>query len=336
MILQWHITDRCNRRCSHCYQDTYGKNELDFDSLLNILDQYKSLLDLKRKHGAQTKCHITITGGEPFVRADFLDLLRVFARDRSEYSFSILTNGEFIDKKTADVLHELKPSYIQVSLDGAKKTHDEIRGAGAFDNAVTGIKRLVKKRLQTSISFTAHHSNYREFAEVAQLGMKLGVTRVKADRLIPCGSGSTLKPLSVWQTRELFNIMKVMQQKARSSWFCKTEIVMLRALQFLYAGGKPYSCSAGERLITIMPNGDLYPCRRMPVNSGNVMATPLLELYEENPFFQKLRNHQKVSNGCENCFYAKLCRGGLKCLSLALLGDAFKADPGCWLKENKI
>lgn len=336
LVLQWHITDKCNLRCSHCYQNTYNNNELSFDSLLNILDQYKALLqEWKNKNGYQSMGHITITGGEPFVRTDFLDLLEVFARDRSEYTFSILTNGGFIDNKTADKLQELRPSYIQVSLDGTKNTHDKIRGVGAFDAVISSIKLLRKKRLRTLISFTAHQSNYHEFTDVAYLGIKLGVSRVWVDRMIPCGSGSTLKSLDTRQTQELFDVMNVMRQKARDSWFGSTEIAMHRALQFLHAGGKPYSCSAGDTLITIMPNGDLYPCRRMPVNSGNVMRTPLAELYENNPLFQRLRNHQKISEGCHSCCYARLCRGGLKCLSHAIFGDAFKADPACWLVDKK-
>ena len=46
--------------------------------------------------------------------------------------------------------------------------------------------------------------------------------------------------------------------------------------------------------------------------------------------FGCLRDRGKISRGCQDCFYSTLCRGGLKCLSYALKGDPFKADPGCW------
>ncbi|MEA3325633.1 MAG: SPASM domain-containing protein, partial [Euryarchaeota archaeon] len=76
------------------------------------------------------------------------------------------------------------------------------------------------------------------------------------------------------------------------------------------------------------PNGDLYPCRRMPIRAGNLLETPLIELYYESDLFCALR--KRISEGCEGCFYSGLCRGGLRCLSYALTGDPFTTDPGCW------
>ena len=68
----------------------------------------------------------------------------------------------------------------------------------------------------------------------------------------------------------------------------------------------------------------------MPIRVGNLMETPLAELYYESSLFHALRNRNCISDGYQDCFYSKLCRGGLKCLSYAMTGDPFKADPGCW------
>jgi MoaA/NifB/PqqE/SkfB family radical SAM enzyme len=43
-LLQWHITDRCDLRCSHCYQETYSDPELNLSQLLSIVDQYDKFL----------------------------------------------------------------------------------------------------------------------------------------------------------------------------------------------------------------------------------------------------------------------------------------------------
>lgn len=65
--IQWHITERCNLRCKHCYQDnSYINNELDFNSLCNILDSYIKTLKIWKIRGS-----ISITGGEPLIREDF-------------------------------------------------------------------------------------------------------------------------------------------------------------------------------------------------------------------------------------------------------------------------
>jgi radical SAM protein with 4Fe4S-binding SPASM domain len=105
---------------------------------------------------------------------------------------------------------------------------------------------------------------------------------------------------------------------------------MGRALQFLVGGGHPYHCSAGDKLLTVEPNGDVSPCRRLPIRVGNVLQTSLLELYQENELLCALRDHERVARGCEDCAHARRCGGGLRCLAYALSGDPFAADPGCW------
>ncbi|MCK4818311.1 pyrroloquinoline quinone biosynthesis protein PqqE, partial [bacterium] len=45
---------------------------------------------------------------------------------------------------------------------------------------------------------------------------------------------------------------------------------------------------------------------------------------------RELRKRDHVSKGCENCLHFQQCGGGLRCLSYAVTGDPFMADPGCW------
>ncbi len=333
LLLQWHITERCNLHCAHCYQTNASGLDLNHEELIGILNQFKELLSHFREQTASCRIpgHITITGGEPFLHTGFLDLLEQFHNDRANYSFAILTNGSFIDVSIAKRLKELNPAFVQVSIEGGRDTHDKIRGSGNFEQTVSSIKHLVRHGIRTLISFTAHRDNYHDFPSVARLGRKLRVSRVWADRLIPYGNAADMreKTMSPEETREFFTILHHERSRARWSWFGRTEISMHRALQFLVGGGKPYHCSAGDSLITIMPNGDLYPCRRMPIRVGNVLDTPLIDLYNQSSLFQQLR-HQIVSENCRQCQYSNLCRGGLKCLSYAITGDPFASDPGCW------
>ena len=335
MLLQWHITERCNQRCIHCYQDKYTHNELSFTDLLKILAQFKELLTaLSKRAGKHIHAHITVTGGEPFFRSDFQELLEIFAAHRALFSFAILTNGTCIDAPMARRLRKLAPTFVQVSIEGTATTHDKIRGKGNFAQTVTAIKHLRRERIRTLISFTAQRQNFREFKEVAKLGQQLRVDRVWSDRLIPWGSGTNLREqvMTPTETKEFFTIME--QAQTRITWFRHTEIAMFRALQFLIGGDQPYRCTAGDTLLTIQPNGDLYPCRRLPIRVGNLLKTSLLELYDTAELFHKLRNPQQIIAGCQACFYAKLCQGGLKCLAYSVTGDLFTADPGCWLATH--
>ena len=338
LLLQWHVTERCNLRCAHCYQEAYQGEELGFSDLLHILDQFEDLLERwQGETGRPVQGHVTVTGGEPFIRPDFMDLLEVLAGRGDRFGFAILTNGSFIDASIARRLKKLGPDFVQISIEGLRQSHDRIRGEGQFDRAVKGIESLVRERIRTLISFTARRENFREFLDVARLGRRLRVARVWADRMIPWGSGASLSDqiLTPEETREFFEIMRRAREESVHRWFDRTEIAMHRALEFLLSGGTPYHCTAGDTLITVMPNGDVFPCRRMPVRVGNLLETSLESVYYENGFLHGLRDRRRCSEGCEECCYSALCRGGLKCLSYAVTNDPFKADPGCWLARRR-
>ena len=270
MVLQWHITERCNLKCIHCYQDQPSPDELTFKQLCQVIEQFKLLLkNLQLKHRVKKMYgQINVTGGEPFIRRDFFDLLKRFAENRDFFRFGILTNGTLIDESVAQHLGELKPAFVQVSLEGSKSTNDAIRGKGTYDRITSALRNLTAQGIRTLISFTAHRHNYHEFLDVARIGFKLGVTRVWADRLIPYGAGVTLdaQPLTPEETRKFFEVMYTAYKESQEN-FCNTEIFMGRALQFLVAGGeRPYHCEAGNRLIALQANGEIYPCRRMPIS----------------------------------------------------------------------
>lgn len=334
LLLQWHITQRCNLRCAHCYQDGYSGTELSFEGLMGILAQYLELLR-SWKGGRRPFGHVTVSGGEPFAREDFFDILDVFSSHKKEFSFSILTNGSLIDDNAAKRLRNLNPRFVQLSIEGTGATHDAIRGKGSHAKTVEAIRLLKKEGLRVLISFTAHKANYREFGAVVATGRRLKADRVWADRLIPTGAGSRMSALTPEETREFAGIMKRSRRRSILAPFSRTEVSMERALQFLFSNEKPYRCNAGDSLITVQPNGDLYPCRRLPIAVGNLMRESLTELYRESDLFKKLRDRGSIPQGCEGCLYSSLCNGGLKCLSHAVSADPFKADPGCWMSHQR-
>lgn len=333
LLLQWHITDRCNLRCAHCYQETYAGRELGFEDWLGILEQFKAFL--RRRCGGKTPAprgHINLTGGEPFAHPELARLLDVLAAHRHLFSFAVLSNGTLIDAAWARRLAGWRVGYVQISLDGNRATHDRIRGAGSHDRAVAAVGHLVKAGVRSVISFTANRANYREFEEVARLARRLKAWRVWADRLIPCGQGEALREqvLTPRETRELFEIMGRARAEAKRGWFARTDVSLRRALQFLVGGEEPYRCTAGDSLVTVMPNGDVFPCRRLPIRVGNLQETTLEALHACD-LFRALRDRRRCAAGCADCLYAGLCGGGLRCLAHAATGDPFTADPGCWL-----
>jgi len=336
LLLQWHITERCNLRCAHCYQEGYSGAELPFSGIVNILCQYLDFLK-SWKGGARRFGHITVSGGEPFVREDFFEILELFRSHKKEFSFSILTNGSLINREVAGRLSFLGPRFVQLSLEGTESTHDALRGKGSYAKALEAIRHLKKEGLRVLISFTAHRANYREYGAVAAIGRSLRVDRVWADRLIPCGAGAHMRSeaLTPDETRDFMEIMKRSCRRSIFAPFNRTEVSMQRALQFLFSGERPYRCAAGDSLITVQSNGDLVPCRRMPIAAGNLREAALADLYNHGEIFKRLRDRSRVPDGCESCLYSGLCGGGLKCLSYAVTGSPFKADPGCWIRSQE-
>jgi radical SAM protein with 4Fe4S-binding SPASM domain len=334
LLLQWHLSDRCNLRCAHCYQDDYRDHGAGMDGWLAVLEQFRGFLG---STSPRIQGHITVTGGEPFAHPEFPDLLDRFAELREEFTFAILCNGTLIDAAMANRLATWRPRFVQVSIEGRPATHDALRGAGNHAAVVAAIRQLVAAGVRTMIAFTAHRDNFREFPDVARLGRQLKVARVWADRLIPQGQGEGLAGLSVDETREFIELLRqtrldgesALSQRLGRRAGAVTEIALHRALQFL-AGGPAYRCTAAESLITVMPDGTLYPCRRLPINAGNLHQNSLESLYD-GPLFRQLRDPASVADGCESCVYERLCRGGLRCLAYAGSGSLTAADPGCWL-----
>ncbi|MZP30360.1 radical SAM protein [Heliobacterium undosum] len=371
MLLQWHITERCNWRCAHCYQEdnapagadtdananantntyTYtnananagtgddedqGKGELAPEAWPGVIEQFKALLaELSRRQGRQARGQVTVTGGEPFIHPAFMDLLALLAAEKAHFRFAILTNGSRIDNAVARELRRLEPLFVQVSIEGSRERHEAIRGSGTYDQAVAALESLVRQGVPAFISFTAHRENYRDFPEVARLGRRLKVDKVWADRLIPFGRGEGLAGASLTpeETRDFLEIMSGARREAERSWFQRkrTVIALDRALQFLSDGGKPYRCTAGRSLLCLLPKGDVAPCRRLPLIAGNIRQATLSDIYFGAPLLAPLRDRANDPASCAGCLYRRACGGGLRCLAYAATGNPFQRDPGCWM-----
>lgn len=333
-LFQWHITDRCNLSCAHCYQAPDPLPELDFASLRHLLDRFIDFLRLPLNNGgAPIQGHVAVTGGEPFLHSDFADFIETLAGHRDLFGFSVLTNGSLIDDETAYWLARQRPAFVQVSLDGTRKAHDRLRGDGNFHQTTAAIARMVKRGIRVLVSFTANAVNYREFGRVARICESLGVSRCWSDRMLPVGRGRALASLSAAQIREWLAIMRQAQRRAQRHFWNGTEVAMHRALQFLSSGGRPYRCTAGRTHLALLSDGTVLPCRRMPIPAGNLLRQSLASIYRENATLRLLRDDARTAAICPRCRYGAECGGGLRCMALAATGDLLAPDPACPLAE---
>ena len=323
-VLQWHLSENCNLKCLHCYQENHKPIQLSYEQLEKIYKQYKNLLKKLKMKG-----HINITGGEPLCNPHLFKILDLIKKDEELISFSILTNGTLITKNIAKKIKSYNPYYVQVSLEGGQKTNDYIRGKGTYKNIAKGIKNLKKYNIFTSISFTATTLNYKEFPKVVSYAKKYKVDNVWSDRYIPLGDSEDKNlALNVSQTQEYLSIMAKERLKLKRKQYNKTTISMYRALQFQKTNDFAYGCTAGDTLLTVMENGDLVPCRRMPIVVGNLLKDDMYKLYKTNRILKELRKNT-IPDDCNDCEHAQMCHGGLKCLTYAIYKDLNHKDIGC-------
>ena len=322
-VLQWHLSENCNLKCLHCYQENHKPIQLEFDKLVIIYKQFKELLNKKKMKG-----HINITGGEPLCNPYLFKLLDLIKEDSDLITFSILTNGTLINEKISKKIKSYNPLYVQVSLEGGKKTNDYIRGKGTYKKVAEGIVNLRKENIFTSISFTATSLNYKEFPKVVRYARKYGVNNVWSDRFIPLGDSDKSLALNYEQTREYLEIMNKERNKLKKVKNNNTTISMYRALQFQMTNDFAYGCTAGDTLLTVMENGDLVPCRRMPIIVGNLFDRSMYDLYINSDVLKALRE-KKIPDECIDCEHSEVCHGGLKCLTYAMYKDLNHKDYGC-------
>lgn len=335
ILLQFHITGRCNLRCKHCYRLEGDVEPLSYDDICSVIHQF---IELKNRynetHKINRKGHINITGGEPFIRKDIREILRLLGSYKDDFSVGFLSNGSFINNEIIQLLKSIDVSFVQLSIDGNRETHDYLRAEGDYDRVFSKAEMLEKNGIRTYISCTANRSNYRDIPSIASECRKRKITKLWSDRLVPIGEGEGLSDLII--TPEILpDYIKTMKKAQKSIpgrlLHPKTQVTMNRALQFLNSDGDIYSCSAGSSLITVDEFGNIMPCRRMPLICGNIASSTLKEIYFGHETFRDLRN-DRIPKECSECIYKNLCKGGAKCQSYAAYGSYNRADPACPLK----
>ncbi len=132
--LRLSITDRCNLRCSYCMPRD-GVPKLDHSEIL----RYEEILRVARVAAAMGISNVRITGGEPLVRKDVLNLCESIARSPGLRSLSLTTNGVLLADFAAELV-QAGIKRINISLDTLKpERFAAITRRGLFNRVWEGI-----------------------------------------------------------------------------------------------------------------------------------------------------------------------------------------------------
>jgi radical SAM protein with 4Fe4S-binding SPASM domain len=326
--IQWHITNLCNLRCQHCYQDDFSKkNDLDWVELDKVCDNLLNTMRVWEK----TAC-IHLTGGEPLLKPELFPLLSHLDQQSVVEELGIITNGLPIDRQMMRRLSDFpKLKKIKISLDGGDaETNDSIRQKETFDKVMQNLP-LIKKtgRFEILFMFTAMKRNLRSLPSLFRLCQNIGIDGLIIERFIPLGRGRKVmeEVLSKEEWKEMIKMLSdFMSIEEEHSFF------PYQAFQISFCGGEPEllgaPCVAGVDGLCIMPEGSVFPCRRFPVSIGNLLETSLKQIWDESDILEKLRKKENLKGKCGSCGIDD-CRG-CRSLALALTGDYLGEDPHCW------
>jgi AdoMet-dependent heme synthase len=312
-VIQWHLTERCNLRCSHCYQDGSRSGELSLDEVRSGLDEIGDLFSSwSEAHGLAFAPSFNITGGEPLLRSDLFDLLGDIA-DRGWDTF-VLTNGTLIDPATARRIAGVGVKGVQISLEGPETIHDEIRGRGSYRASLAGIRSLLREGVAVTVNTTLSEVNADGFFELAETAAKLGVQRLGFSRLVPSGRGGALagRMLAPERVRELYQRILKLTNDGMTLVTGDPVCSRMRAGDDDAAdqGDVPIGgCSAGISGLTILSDGTLVPCRRLPVSLGNIRNDSIREVWALSPVLDALRTRSRYEGKCGACKQWATCRG---------------------------
>jgi radical SAM protein with 4Fe4S-binding SPASM domain len=137
-LVDLELSNRCNLHCNMCWfhgesgvGDRYHGRELATEEVLSLMDQLAKL---------NPAMNIYLGGGEPFVRRDFLDIVRHIKTRGLRLAFT--TNGTLMNEDDIEVLVALGVDTICFSIDGTEELHDRQRGKGIFRKATGNVRQL--------------------------------------------------------------------------------------------------------------------------------------------------------------------------------------------------
>ncbi len=317
--LQWHITQDCDLHCRHCYDRTDRKT-MTLNQGIRVLDD---LYDFCQRHHVFTQ--VTFTGGNPLLHPDFISLYKE-AVDRG-FLTAILGNP-MPQHRIEEMIAIQKPEFYQVSLEGLEEHNDYIRGKGHFQRILEFLDILSELEIYSMVMLTLTRLNMGEVLALAQL-LEHRADLFTFNRLAMVGEGAALSSASPAEYPAFLEKFMTAAE-TNSCLSLKDNFFNLhRHKQGLpYVGGcAGYGCGAAFNFVSLLPDGEVHACRKLPSPIGNMYNQSLHDIYHST-----LAQHYRAgSSACKDCAIRPVC-GGCLAVSYGFGQDIFtERDPYCWL-----
>jgi len=364
-VISWNLTYRCNLACEHCYLDAGGtplvgtenfadRSELGTEDCFRVIDEIAAFAP---------ECLTILTGGEPLLRRDILEIVRR-AAERGLWVV-VGTNGVRITENVARRLADAGARGLSLSLDALDPDrHDRFRRVrGAWRNTVEGAEILARTELPFIVQTTAGSHNLGELEAIADFAHDRLAAKVwNLYFLVPTGRGQFVSDITPAQYDEVLASLYRIQRKydrrmlvnakcaphyiktvlenhgntdqspaddpARTSSWPGSSAIRT------YSGGAG-GCPAGTHYMGIRPNGDVTPCPYLPVFAGSLRSATLSELWTSSQLFVDIRRRASLGGRCGECEMNGHC-GGCRARAYGMSGDLMAEDPLCTHTPGKF
>lgn len=310
----FHVTSRCTLNCEGCYSYEAQRNQKNDLSLQEI----KRILDNLSEAGL---ADLVISGGEPFLRTDIVDILAYAKVNLHIASVQCISNG------TAPIESYLNASkYLDVlsfSLDSPDKETAIIRTGDVFSDVVKKIAVLRTQGVNATVVFTIHHHNVDRCMELCNFARKLGVGfRFSIFTVIEFNEEKSYLALTDDDYIKLENFFR--------------NDLSVKPIEDNMAGdmiGCTLSCGAGKNILSISSDGRIYPCHMFnnidEFCLGSALSDDIIDVIncdERNPFVSLTVDHIER---CRTCHVRYVCGGGCRFRSYALYKSIYYFDRLC-------
>ncbi|QEZ43808.1 heme d1 biosynthesis radical SAM protein NirJ [Cupriavidus oxalaticus] len=351
-VVIWNLIRRCNLNCRHCYAtsaDTDFKGELDTAEALRVLAQLRD---------ARVPALI-LSGGEPLLRPDLYDIA-AHARALG-FHLSLSSNGTLLDAGHAARLAAAGFDYVGVSLDGLPATHDRFRRSdGAFAQALAGLRAARAAGLRVGVRMTLTEANAAQLPDLVALTEREGIDKFYLSHFNYAGRARSHRAEDARHART----------RAALDWLFEHVWARTRAghagdfvtgnndadgvyLLYWIAQRFPHRVAdmrqrleqwggnaTGVGVANIDNLGNVHPDTMWwHVTLGNVRERPFGEIWASraDPLMAGLASRPRPLQGrCADCAQRAICNGNTRVRALALTGNAWAEDPGCYLSDTEI
>lgn len=337
-LIAWEVTRTCELNCRHCRAAArYGKydNELSLDEIARTLENVASF----------SQPIIILTGGDPLMREDILDIARI----GTDLGLRMVMSpcGKHLTKDKARQMLDAGIKRISISVDGATaQSHDDFRRVpGAFEDAMAGIKAAKKAGLEFQINTTVTQHNVHELEDILDLSIKVGAVAFNPFLLVPTGRGKELAEMEI-DPQEYERVLHWIYDRKQNSAielrptcaphyyriFRQREKEQGRTVTPKTHGFDAMSkgCMGGQSFAFVSHVGRVQICGFLENECGDIRKAnyDFESIWNDSPVFKEMRDLNGYHGRCGYCEYRAVC-GGCRARAHATTGDYLDEEPYC-------